>query len=78
MRAGIAGLLRDKTRPSRIPSLPVSVRERAATLALDDPPGEATHWTAAASAASLLTNERMYCGAIGRTSWLTRCSSLMQ
>ena len=47
MRAGIAGLLRDKTRPSRIPPLPVSVRERAAALALDDPPGEATHWTAA-------------------------------
>jgi hypothetical protein len=47
MRAGIAGLLRDKTRPSLIPPLPVSVRERAAALALDDPPGEATDWTAA-------------------------------
>ena len=28
MRAGVAGLLRDKTRPSRIPPLPTSVHER--------------------------------------------------
>jgi hypothetical protein len=34
MQAGVAGLLRDKTRPSRIPPLPVSVRERTVTLAL--------------------------------------------
>jgi len=39
----IEGLLRDKTRPS----LPASVRERTAALTLGDPPGEATHWTAA-------------------------------
>src|SRR5712671_1176292 len=47
MRAGVAGLLRDKTRPSRIPPLPASVHERVVALTLDDPPGEATHWTAA-------------------------------
>ena len=47
MQAGVAGLLRDKTRPSRIPPLPASVRDRTVALALSDPPGEATHWTAA-------------------------------
>jgi hypothetical protein len=46
MRAGVAGLLRDKTRPSRIPPLPVSVRERTVALTLGEPPGETTYWTA--------------------------------
>jgi transposase len=45
-RAGVEGLLRDKTRPSRIPPLPASVHERTAGLTLGDPPGETTHWTA--------------------------------
>src|SRR5271168_2922226 len=45
--AGVDGLLRDKTRPSRIAPLPASVRERTVALTLADPPGEATHWTAA-------------------------------
>jgi len=46
MRTGVAGLLRDQTRPSRIPPLSASVRERTVALTLGDPPGEATHWTA--------------------------------
>jgi transposase len=50
MRAGVEGLLRDKTRPSRIPPLPASVHERTVSLTLGDPPGEATHWTAATMA----------------------------
>jgi hypothetical protein len=33
--------------PSRIPPLSTAVRERAVDLTLSDPPGEATHWTAA-------------------------------
>lgn len=44
---GVDGLLRDKTRPSRIPPLPAAVRERTVALTLADPAGEATHWTAA-------------------------------
>ena len=40
MRAGVAGLVRDKTRPSRIPPLPASVCERTVALTLGDPPGE--------------------------------------
>jgi transposase len=47
MRAGLAGLLRDKTRRSRLPPLPASVHARTVARTLDDPPGEATHWTAA-------------------------------
>jgi transposase len=44
--AGFAGLLRDKTRPSRIPRLGPEVAERVVALTLADPPGETTHWTA--------------------------------
>src|SRR5215510_8406030 len=43
---GIDGLMRDKTRRSRIPPLPAAVRERTVALTLTDPPGETTHWTA--------------------------------
>jgi transposase len=43
---GVAGLLRDKTRPSRIPPLGAEVAARVVALTLADPPGEASHWTA--------------------------------
>ena len=46
MAEGVDGLLRDKTRPSRIPSLGANVAERVVRLTLDEPPGETTHWTA--------------------------------
>ncbi len=44
---GYAGLLRDKTRPSRIAPLGAEAAERVVALTLTDPPAEATHWTAA-------------------------------
>ena len=44
---GFEGLLRDKTRPSRIPPLGAEVGERVVALTLTDPPAETTHWTAA-------------------------------
>jgi transposase len=47
MSAGVEGLLRDKTRPSRIPPLGPAVAERIVALTLADPPGETTHWTGA-------------------------------
>ena len=47
MQDGVGGLLRDKTRPSRIPPLSAEVAERVVALTLTDPPAEATHWTAA-------------------------------
>ena len=49
MHAGVAGLLRDKT-PSREPPLDKAVIARVLDLTVEDPPGEATHWTASAMA----------------------------
>jgi transposase len=53
MHEGVDGLLRDKTRPSRIPPLEPEVAERVVALTLGDPPGETTHWTAAAMASAV-------------------------
>ena len=50
MAEGVEGLLRDKTRPSRIPPLGADVSKRMVRLTLEDPPGETTHWTADAMA----------------------------
>src|SRR5246127_1798044 len=47
MQEGFDGLLRDKTRPSRIPRLGQAVAERVVALTLQEPPSEATHWTGA-------------------------------
>jgi transposase len=42
--------MRDKTRPSRIPPLSTEVEQHVVARTLEDPPGETTHWTAAAMA----------------------------
>ena len=47
MAEGVDGLLRDKTRRSRIAPLDDAVAERVVALTRVDPPGEATHWTGA-------------------------------
>jgi transposase len=47
---GFEGLLRDKTRPSRVPKLDPSIAERVVALTMEAPPGETTHWTGAAMA----------------------------
>ena len=44
---GFEGLLRDKTRPSRLKPLGDETAARIVALTLDDPPGETTHWTGA-------------------------------
>src|SRR5450432_4247110 len=49
---GMEGLLRDKTRPSRIAPLGPEVAVRVVGLTLEAAPGETTHWTAAAMAKS--------------------------
>ena len=46
MQEGFDGLLRDKTRPSRIPPLGPEVADRVVSLTLQHPQGETTHWTA--------------------------------
>jgi transposase len=50
MRAGVDGLLRDKTRPSRIRPLARKVAEQVVALTLGPPSEEMTHWTAPAMA----------------------------
>ena len=47
MQEGFDGLLRDKTRPSRIQPLGSDIAERVVILTQTDPPAETTHWTAA-------------------------------
>ncbi len=48
MHEGIAGLTRDKTRPSRIPPLPAATVDRVVALTNQAPSHEATHWSAPA------------------------------
>ena len=52
MVEGVAGLLRDKTRPSRVAPLGPEVADRVVALTLLDAPGETTHWTADQMAAA--------------------------
>ena len=65
MEGGFESLLRDKTRPSRIPPLGTEVAERVVALTLSDPPAEATHWTAAMMAKengiSISSVQRIWC-----------------
>ena len=50
MAEGVDGLLRDKTRPSRVPPLAQATIDCVVELTPTEPPHEATHWTAAAMA----------------------------
>jgi transposase len=51
VEAGVEGLLRDKTRPSRVPPLDqAKVAEVIRRTLEDPPPGDATHWTVRAMA----------------------------
>ena len=47
---GVAGLLRDKTRPPGTPPLPAEIVARVVALTCSELPGEATHWTGRAMA----------------------------
>ena len=47
---GVAGLLHDKTRRSRIPPLSAQLRARVVAATQATPPGEITHWTSGAMA----------------------------
>src|SRR5215213_6530234 len=50
VQEGVDGLLRDKTRPSRVKPLGQEVIDKVVALTATEPPHEATHWTAAAMA----------------------------
>jgi len=47
MVEGVGGLLRDKTRPSRIAPLGPEVAAKVVAMTQEKPPGEVTHWTGA-------------------------------
>ena len=50
MHEGVAGLLRDKTRPARIKRLPPERVAKVVTLTQGPAPGQTTHWTSLAMA----------------------------
>jgi transposase len=45
MSEGVDGLLRDKTRPARLPRIADETTQRVVAMTLGAPPGESTHWT---------------------------------
>lgn len=45
LETGVDGLLRDRTRPARIPRLASALVERVVARTLEPPPGAVTHWT---------------------------------
>ncbi|WP_163312351.1 helix-turn-helix domain-containing protein, partial [Enterobacter cloacae] len=47
---GVAGLRRDKTRPSRVPPLPREIRLKVIARTVQETPSNATHWSRAAMA----------------------------
>ena len=47
---GVAGLKRDKTRPSRVPPLPREVRLKVIAKTVQEAPPNATHWSRASMA----------------------------
>ena len=62
--AGVAGLLRDKTRPPGKPPVPAATVSKVLALSCGEPPGEMTHWTGRAMAKavglSLRTVQRIW------------------
>ena len=66
VQEGVDGLLRNKTRPARIPRLGPEAAARVVALTQRDPSGETTHWTAAAmskvAAISISSVQRIWRG----------------
>ena len=50
---GVAGLKRDKTRPSRVPSLPMETRLKVIAKTVQETPPNATHWSRALMAEAM-------------------------
>lgn len=50
---GVAGLLKDRTRPPGKPALPAEVELKVVALTCSEPPGEVTHWTGRAMAKTM-------------------------
>ncbi len=45
LAAGVAGLMRDKTRPSRVPPLPRETRLKVIAKTVRETPANSTHWS---------------------------------
>ena len=68
---GVVGLLRDKTRRSRIPPLSADVQTRVVAATQAAPMGETTHWTSGAMAKHIGISVKRPCrGSIDK---VTRC-----
>ena len=50
---GVAGLKRDKTRPSRVPPLPMETRLKVIAMTVQETPHNATHWSRALMAEAM-------------------------
>jgi transposase len=50
---GVAGLKRDKTKPSRVPPLPMETRLKVITRTVQETPPNATHWSRALMAEAM-------------------------
>ena len=50
---GVDGLKRDKTRPSRVPPLPMETRLKVITKTVQEAPPNATHWSRALMAEAM-------------------------
>ena len=53
IEAGVDGLMRDKTRPSRVPPLPDKVKLAVLKKSANETPANATHWSRASMAAQM-------------------------
>jgi transposase len=53
VEAGVDGLMRDKTRPSRVPALAEKVKLAVPTMTAKETPGNATHWSRTTMAAAI-------------------------
>ncbi|CUH38744.1 Transcriptional regulators [Jannaschia seosinensis] len=53
LEEGVAGLKRDKTRPSRVPPLPMETRLKVIAKTVQETPPNATHWSRALMAEAM-------------------------
>jgi len=75
MEEGVEGLLRDKTRPSRVQPLGPEVAERVVALTLAEPPGETTHWTGRAMARAAGISLSSFSASGAHTGWRRTASA---
>ena len=78
MAEGVAGLTRDKTRPSRIAPLPAETVDRVIELTNQPPPHQATHWTAPAMAKAVAISPSSVRRDLGRAGFAAASGARLQ